>query len=272
MSQFLTSMYSWYEEAAETLVYLADVLSSSELGDLTKSRWMTRAWTLQGLHTSKTIRFYDCGWKLYLKDMHANHKESPAIRQELAHALGATPETITNFRPEDLGVRQKLRLALTREATVEEDIAYSLIGIFSSNIAPRYGFGKTVLGQLSENIAWTGKSLPYNSALPDSLAVYDQILYTPPPIFDRSCSRIHREESTEPLTPCPRLFRPQKSNHGQSSGCRDQLPGHHSSCLRCQSDDRRDVIVYDRMCPWTDTAPAAFHSETSGAVWWHWQL
>jgi hypothetical protein len=191
LSRSLTSMYSWYEEAAETLVYLADVLSSSEFGALTKSRWMTRAWTLQELLASKSIRFYDREWKLYLNDMHANHKESPVIKQELAHAMGVAQETISSFRPEDLGVREKLRLASTRNATVEEDIAYSLIGIFSSDIAPRYGLGKTALGQLLENIvarsgdvtvlAWTGKPLLYNSALPDSLAVYSQIPYSPPP-------------------------------------------------------------------------------------------
>ena len=27
---------------------------------------------------------------LYLNDIHANHKESPAIKQELAHAMGVT--------------------------------------------------------------------------------------------------------------------------------------------------------------------------------------
>ena len=192
LSQSLTSMYSWYEEAAETLVYLADVLSSSQLGALTKSRWMTRAWTLQELLASKIIRFYDREWKPYLNDMHTNHKESPAIKQELAHAMGVGPETITYFRPEHLGVREKLRLASTRNATVEEDIAYSLIGIFSSDITPRYGLGETALGQLLENIvarsgdvtviAWTGKSLAYNSALPDSLAVYSQTPYSPPPM------------------------------------------------------------------------------------------
>jgi hypothetical protein len=194
LSQSLTSMYSWYEEAAETLVYLADVLPSSELGALTKSRWMTRAWTLQELLASKIIRFYDCEWKLYLNDMHANHKESPAIKQELADAMGVSQETITSFRSEDLDVREKLRLASTRNAMVEEDIAYSLIGIFSSDIAPRYGLGKSALGQLLENIvarsgdvtvlAWTGKSLPYNSALPDSITVYSQIPYSPSPAED----------------------------------------------------------------------------------------
>ena len=194
LSQSLIAMYTWYEKASETIVYLADVLSSAELSDLalTNCRWMTRAWTLQELLASKVVRFYNRDWKLYLNDTHANHKESPAIKQELAKAMGVDPDTITSFQPEDLGVREKLRLASTRNATVEEDIAYSLIGIFASNIVPRYGLGKTALGELLENIisrtgdvtvlVWIGKSLPYNSALPDSLAVYSQAPYTPPPM------------------------------------------------------------------------------------------
>ncbi|KAF8550860.1 TPR-like protein [Imleria badia] len=194
LSQSLTSMYTWYEKAAETLVYLADVLPSAELDDLalTNSRWMTRAWTLQELLASKVVRFYNRDWKLYLNDTHANHKESLEIRKELAKAMGVAPGTITSFQPEDLGVREKLRLASTRDATVEEDIAYSLIGIFSSDIVPRYGLGKTALGHLLESIvartgdvtviAWTGQSLPYNSALPASLAVYSQTPYSPPPM------------------------------------------------------------------------------------------
>ena len=194
LNQSLVSMYSWYEKAAETLVYLADVSSSTEPDDLalTKSKWMTRAWTLQELLASKVVRFYNRDWKLYLNDPHANHKESPAIKQELAQAMGVTAETITSFHPKDLGVREKLRLASTRNATVEEDIAYSLLGIFSSDIVPQYGLGKTALGQLLENIvdrtgdvtviSWTGQSLPYNSALPDSLRVYSQAPYTPPPM------------------------------------------------------------------------------------------
>ena len=213
LSQSLIAMYSWYEKAAETVVYLADVLSSAELDDLalTNSRWMTRAWTLQELLASKVVRFYSCDWKLYLNDTHANHKESPAIKQELAKAMGVAPETITSFQPKDLGVREKLRLASTRNATVEEDIAYSLIGIFSSNIVPRYGLGSTALGELLENIvartgdvtviAWTGKSLPYNSALPDSLAVYRQPPYSPPPMeeneFDTRVEQLRTQLALE---------------------------------------------------------------------------
>jgi hypothetical protein len=129
LSQSLISMYTWYEKAAETLVYRADVLSSADLGDLalTKSRWMTHTWTLQELLALKVTRFYNCDWKLYLNDMHANHKESSAIKQELAKAMGVPPESITSFQPEALGVWEKLHLASIRNPTVEEDIAYSLI-------------------------------------------------------------------------------------------------------------------------------------------------
>ena len=191
LSQSLISMYTWYAEAVETLVYLADVLSESELGDLTRSRWMTRAWTLQELLASKVVRFYSREWKPYLNDTRANHKESPSICQELAHGMGISTEAIVSFLPERLGVREKLRLASNRNATVEEDIAYSLIGIFSSDIVPRYGVGKTALGQLLENIvartgdttviAWMGKSSGYNSALPDSLVVYSRTPHCSPP-------------------------------------------------------------------------------------------
>ncbi|KAF8552128.1 TPR-like protein [Imleria badia] len=202
LDQSLVSMYRWYEKAAETLIYLADVLPSAEPDDfaLTNSRWMTRAWTLQELLASKVIRFYNRDWKLYLNDAHVNHKDSPTIRDELAKAMGVAAETIISFQPEDLGVREKLRLASRRNAKEVEDIAYSLLGIFSSDIKPHYGVGKRALGQLLENIvdrtgdltviAWIGKSMPYNSALPDSLLVYSQVPYSPPSMEDKLDTRV----------------------------------------------------------------------------------
>ena len=84
---------------------------------------MTCAWTLQELLALKVVRFYDHDWKLYLEDKHTNHKESLEIKQELACTIGAAPETITNFQPENLGVRQRLCLASTCQATRKEDVA-----------------------------------------------------------------------------------------------------------------------------------------------------
>ena len=188
LNQSLKMMYKWYEASAATFVLLVDVDSPSALGDLTNSIWMTRAWTAQELLAAKVIRFYNRNWKPYLGDTRANHKESPEIMQELANAIGVACETIVAFNPDSFSVREKLRLASTRNATVEEDVAYSLIGIFKSDIRPDYGEGEAAVGHLLEEIvarsgevtvlSWTGKSSPYNSCLPSTLAVYNQTPYT----------------------------------------------------------------------------------------------
>ncbi|KAI6009487.1 hypothetical protein F5J12DRAFT_40085 [Pisolithus orientalis] len=190
LNQSLTSMYKWYANSAATLVFLAGVGYPSKPGDLTHSLWMTRAWTLQELLAPKVMFFYDSEWELYLGDTSANHKESLEIMQELADAIKLPRGTIVTFSPDDLGVHEKLRLASTRSATVEEDVAYSLIGIFKSDIRPHYGEGPDALGHLLEEIvarsgevtvlAWSGKSSTYNSCLPASISVYHQIPYNPP--------------------------------------------------------------------------------------------
>ncbi|KAF8417602.1 hypothetical protein L210DRAFT_3580675, partial [Boletus edulis BED1] len=184
LNQSLTMMYKWYEASAATFILLEDVESPSALGDLTDSIWMLRAWTAQELLAARVIRFYNRDWKPYLGDIRSNHKDSPEIIQELADAIGIARKTIIAFNPDDLSVREKLRLASKRNATVDEDIAYSLIGIFKSDIQPRYGEGDAALGHLLEEIvsssgevtvlAWTGKSSSYNSCLPVSLKVYSQ--------------------------------------------------------------------------------------------------
>ncbi|KAI6041619.1 hypothetical protein EDC04DRAFT_1223886 [Pisolithus marmoratus] len=192
LNQSLTSMYKWYADSAATLVFLAGVAHPSKPGDLTRSLWMTRAWTLQELLVPQVIFFYDSEWQPYLGITGANHKESPQIMGELADAIKIPHGTIIKFSPDDLGVREKLRLASTRNAMVEEDVAYSLIGTFMSDIRPHYGEGADALGHLLEEIvarfgevtvlAWSGKSSSYNSCLPASASVYSQTPYHPPPL------------------------------------------------------------------------------------------
>ncbi|KAI6151240.1 hypothetical protein BKA82DRAFT_770108 [Pisolithus tinctorius] len=203
LNQSLTSMYKWYANSAATLVYLAGVAHPSKPGDLLHSLWMTRAWTLQELLSPKVILFYDSKFKLYLGDTSANHKESPEIMQELADAIKIFRGHIVSFSPDDLGVREKLRLASTRNATIEEDVAYSLIGIFKSDINPRYGEGPDALGHLLEEIvarsgevsvlAWSGKSSSYNSCLPASVSVYNQTPYNPPSLEGEEMERCIKE-------------------------------------------------------------------------------
>ncbi|KAI6030208.1 hypothetical protein EDC04DRAFT_3091788 [Pisolithus marmoratus] len=203
LNQSLTSMYKWYADSAATLVFLSGVVHPSKPGDLTRSLWMTRAWTLQELLAPKAIFFYDSEWKPYLGDTGMNHKESPEIMKELADAINISGRTIITFSPDDLGVREKLRLASTRNATVKEDVAYSLIGIFKSDIRPHYGEGADAFGHLLEEIvarfgevtvlAWTGKPSSYNSCLPAAASVYNQIPFNPPSLEGEDMETCLRE-------------------------------------------------------------------------------
>lgn len=187
----IRSMYDWYKWSALTLVLLADISEALSI-ELKDSRWMTRAWTLQELLSPKTIRFYNCEWKPYRGDTNTNHKESLHIMRELAEAISIAPDALAEFSPETLGVREKLRLASTRNATVEQDIVYSLIGIFSSNLIPEPRGATIALGLLLQEIVeryqetavldWTGEPSEFNSCLPARISVYSQMPYTVPSI------------------------------------------------------------------------------------------
>lgn len=212
LQESLTSMFQWYHESSLTVVHLKGVLSDSELGALEASLWNTRAWTLQEFFASKVIRFYTEDWKPYLPHEDTfNHKESPVIMQEMALATGIDVKELLSLRPGSENVRQKLRLASTRYATKQEDIAYSLFGIFDVSIPVTYGEGqRRALGRLLQEVltrsgdatilAWTGKASDYNSCLPAEIAVYHEPLspHLPPPISDDEMEGLLSELETFP--------------------------------------------------------------------------
>ena len=185
----IRSMYNWYQGSALTIVLLT---RGSRPSTPKNNRWMTRAWTLQELLSPKSIRFYDRDWKLYRGDTRPNHKESPHTMRELAEAVGVAQDTLVDFSPKSLSVRAKLRLASTREATEKVDIAYALIGIFSSDLIPEYRDPEDALGLLLQEIVHQerdaravldfGKSSQFNSCLPAQISAYQDSPYTPPPI------------------------------------------------------------------------------------------
>ncbi|KAI6098517.1 hypothetical protein F5141DRAFT_1253480 [Pisolithus sp. B1] len=73
-------------------------------------------------------------WKPYLNNTGTNHKESPEITQELADAVKIPRGTIVTFSPGDLEVREKLRLASTRNATVE-GMSHTLSLVHSASVS-----------------------------------------------------------------------------------------------------------------------------------------
>ncbi|KAG0704705.1 hypothetical protein DFH29DRAFT_1067888 [Suillus ampliporus] len=186
LQESLNSMFVWYRHSALTIVYLSDVPPSSKPGALAESAWTTRGWTVGEFLAPKTP---------YLDYHSPNHKESIAIVQELEGATGIDPGAIVAFRPGMAGAREKLRWASTRVTTLQEDIAYSLFGIFGITLPVIYGEKKhNALGRLLQEVIaqsgdisaldWVGKSSEFNSCLPANITSYKAPPSTLPSLSD----------------------------------------------------------------------------------------
>ncbi|KAG2093107.1 uncharacterized protein F5147DRAFT_764051 [Suillus discolor] len=183
LQESVNSMFVWYRHSALTIVYLSDVPPSSQPGALARSVWNERGWTFQEFVAPKVVRFYQKDWSLYLDDRSPNHKESPAIMEELESATGIDPQALISFCPGMRDAREKLQWASKRVTTVQEDIAYSLFGIFDVHLPVIYGERKqSALGRLLQEIVsrsgditsldWVGQSSEFNSCLPASIISY----------------------------------------------------------------------------------------------------
>lgn len=192
VQETIDSMFVWYCHSALTIVYLCDVPPSSVSGALANSAWNKRGWTFQELVASKVVIFYQRDWSLYLGDQSPNHKESPSIMKELEDATGMDAQALTAFCPGVRSAREKLRWASMRDTTLQEDIAYSLFGIFDIHLPVLYGENKhNALGRLLQEIVarsgdvtvldWIGESSRFNSCLPASITSYATLPRTVPP-------------------------------------------------------------------------------------------
>ncbi|KAF8436010.1 hypothetical protein L210DRAFT_3549851 [Boletus edulis BED1] len=202
LQEALVAMFKWYKGSAMMIVFLRGVRSSSQRGALAGSIWNTRAWTLQEYVASNVIHFYTEDWTPYLDLRLPNHKDSPEIIAEMEHATRVSAQQLMTLRPGLTSIREKLCLASTRETTLVEDAAYSLLGIFSvTGIPAIYGEGEGSLGRLLAHIltgsgdasilAWTGESGSFNSCLPAHITVFSgpATLHLPPPISDAEMER-----------------------------------------------------------------------------------
>ncbi|KAG1821948.1 WD40-repeat-containing domain protein [Suillus subaureus] len=183
LGESVNSMFIWYHYSALTIVYLSDVPPSSESGALANSIWNTRGWTVQEFLAPKIVLFYQADWFLYLDDRSRNHKESISIMSELERSTGINARALVAFRPGMRDAREKLRWASNRDTTREEDIAYSLFGIFDVSLPVIYGEKRQkALGRLLQYIIahsgditaldWVGQSSNFNSCLPAEISSY----------------------------------------------------------------------------------------------------
>ncbi|KAF6236140.1 hypothetical protein HO173_005769 [Letharia columbiana] len=133
LSTAINTMYKWYKYAEVCFVYLADYPSPS-VSDFTHSKWFTRGWTLQELIAPKSVLFFDASWNRI--------GDRDTLKSDLTARTSIPAEFLLGSR--NVGwasVSCRMSWAAGRTVTVEEDIAYCLLGLFGVNMPLLYGEG-----------------------------------------------------------------------------------------------------------------------------------
>jgi hypothetical protein len=141
LSEAINSMFRWYHKAAICYVYLADVWTKEI--DLSlkpweaafaNSRWFNRGWTLQELIAPPLVEFFS------LNGNRLGDKKSLEVQ---LHNITEIPVLALRGRPlSDFSFDERVLWAQNRDTKREEDLAYSLLGIFDISIPVIYGEGK----------------------------------------------------------------------------------------------------------------------------------
>lgn len=163
-TESINSMFRWYRDAKVCITYLFDVdartasrakpydqatnskekmkrsVFQSIHGD-GPSEWFSRGWTLQELLAPHTMQFYDTNW------IFIGTKNDLSI--ELERITGIEAAYLTgekHFRKACIAT--KLSWQAGRTTAREEDIAYSMLGIFNIIMTPQYGEGSRAFMRL----------------------------------------------------------------------------------------------------------------------------
>jgi hypothetical protein len=169
LAEAINSMFRWYRDAAKCYVFLQDVPRTTvdskdrscqlpwEIAFRT-SRWFTRGWTLQELIAPTSVEFFSKKWEL-LGDRNSLERHICEITRIPSKALRGSP--LANF-----SLTERMSWAETRQTAREEDIAYSLLGMFDVYMPLIYGEGRAnAVGRLQEAINRKEKGTIYSSHL-----------------------------------------------------------------------------------------------------------
>jgi hypothetical protein len=154
LSNAINSMFQWYKNATQCYVFLSDIstpkiyaqLHQSEWeASFRNSRWFTRGWTLQELIAPVSIEFFSSD-----RQRLGNKESLEQLLHEITHIL---VEALQGGFLDIFSISERKAWMVGRETEQEEDMAYSLIGIFDVSMEFRYGEGKErVLSRLEEAI------------------------------------------------------------------------------------------------------------------------
>ncbi|KAF9473348.1 hypothetical protein BDN70DRAFT_817375, partial [Pholiota conissans] len=137
LDESIRSMYAWYERADICIVYLSETQTITQIPYDT---WFTRGWTLQELLAPKILKFYSSKWIQLAQG--SNDKTNFNILGFIRQATTITPfELHRGISFLHVPLSRRMQWAASREVTREEDMAYSLMGVFDVSISIAYGEG-----------------------------------------------------------------------------------------------------------------------------------
>jgi len=137
-------MFAWYRDSKRCYAYLADVGYTVYWNALHRSKWFTRAWTLQELLAPSNLHphTYAEGMKFYSREwIYLGSKFSLGL--PISEITGIPKEYLEGRSLGMASISMRMSWAAGRQATRSEDIAYSLLGIFDVNMPLLYGEGRT---------------------------------------------------------------------------------------------------------------------------------
>ena len=130
------------------------VLDSETEKQFEKSKWFTRAWTLQELIAPRSLIFYNVyGTRIGSRS---------GILVHTIHQITGIPDNILRSGAAPLeekldrcSIAKRMSWAAARESTRIEDQAYCLLGLFNINMPLLYGEGSKAFVRLQEEIVRT---------------------------------------------------------------------------------------------------------------------
>jgi hypothetical protein len=164
LSHAINSMFQWYKNAAKCYAFLSDVSTPRANAQLhqdtweasfRKSRWFTRGWTLQELLAPALIDFFSLE--------HQRIGDKASLEQQISEITHIPVRALRGDALEEFSVPERMAWMAGRQTKEEEDMAYSLIGIFAVSMEFRYGEGKErALGRLQEEMGKSTASILFS--------------------------------------------------------------------------------------------------------------
>ncbi|KAF9482048.1 hypothetical protein BDN70DRAFT_480296 [Pholiota conissans] len=206
LDESIRSMYNWYRRAAVCVVFLSETYA---LSNIHQDPWFTRGWTLQELLAPSVLKFYNKNWWPFVQYTKDDKRSSGSeeVRSQITKATTINEAELCDIITE-ASLSRRMQLAARRDVTREEDMAYSLMGIFDVSMATAYGEGgrRAFSRLLREILSSTSTGIVdlFNWAGRDASSI-SNILPASPRQFAYRSSSLHLRRDLQFHKPCEPL-------------------------------------------------------------------